>query len=46
MKLTHRDWAVAGFAPVLELGAERQDSNNDIFSYENRRALVGITRRF
>jgi len=46
LKLTHRDWAVAGFAPVLELGAERQDSTNDLYSYENHRALLGITRRF
>ncbi|MFG6532049.1 MULTISPECIES: surface lipoprotein assembly modifier [unclassified Sulfitobacter] len=46
MKLTHRDWAVAGFAPVLELGVERQDSSNDLYSYENHRVLLGITRRF
>lgn len=46
LKLTHRDWAVAGFVPVLELGVERQDSTSDIYRYENRRALLGITRRF
>src|SRR5690606_11637058 len=46
LRLTHRDWAVGGFAPVMEWGIERQKSTNELYSYENRRALIGLTRRF
>ncbi|SDN50999.1 Protein of unknown function [Lutimaribacter pacificus] len=46
LRLTHRDWAVGGFAPVLELGIERQRSTNTLYSYDNKRALIGVTRRF
>ncbi|WP_258094131.1 surface lipoprotein assembly modifier [Salipiger pentaromativorans] len=46
LKLTHRDWAVGGFAPVLELGVEKQRSTNTLYSYDNQRILIGVTRRF
>lgn len=46
LRLTHRDWAVGGFAPVLELGVERQRSTNTLYSYDNRRASIGLTRKF
>ena len=46
LRLTHRDWTLGGFAPVLELGIERQRSTNNIYSYDNTRAALGLTRRF
>ncbi|WP_204318821.1 surface lipoprotein assembly modifier [Pseudooceanicola aestuarii] len=46
LRLTHRDWTLAGFAPVLEVQAERQRSSNAIYSFDNRRASLGLTRRF
>jgi len=46
LRLTHRDLTLGGFAPVLELGIERQRSTNNIYSYDNTRAALGLTRRF
>lgn len=46
LRLTHRDWTIGGFAPVLELGIEKQRSSNSIYSYDNTRAAIGLTRRF
>lgn len=46
IRLTHRDWTLGGFAPVLELGLEKQRSSNSIYSYDNTRAAIGLTRRF
>jgi hypothetical protein len=31
---------------VLELGLEKQRSSNSIYSYDNTRAAIGLTRRF
>lgn len=46
LRLTHRNWTLGGFAPVLELGVEKQRSTNSIYSYDNTRAALGLTRRF
>lgn len=46
LRLTHRNWTVRGFAPVMELAVESQRSNNIIYSYENTSAAIGFTRRF
>jgi outer membrane protein len=42
----HRDWTIRGFAPVLEIGAERQFSNIPMRRYSNIRATVGASRSF
>lgn len=46
IKLIHRDWAMGGFVPVLELGIEKQRSTNRIYSYDNTRTALGLTRQF
>lgn len=42
----HRDWNMSGFAPMLEVGYERQHSTIPFFSYDNLRLNLGATRRF
>lgn len=46
IKLIHRDWAMGGFVPVLEIGIEKQRSTNRIYSYDNTRTALGLTRQF
>jgi hypothetical protein len=46
LRLTNRNWSFHGFAPVLELGVERQDSTNTFYDYSNTSALLGFTRQF
>jgi hypothetical protein len=46
LRLLHSRVSVAGFAPVLELGFERQRSTIPIYSYENAGVSLGLTRRF
>ena len=45
-RVMHRTVTVQGFAPVLELGYDRQGSNNPLNRYRNLRASVGFTREF
>ncbi|MFN4058848.1 MAG: surface lipoprotein assembly modifier [Roseinatronobacter sp.] len=42
----HRDFTVQGFAPVLEIGAERQSSNIPMRAFSNLRASIGASRNF
>lgn len=42
----HRDLSYRGFAPVMHLGAERQDSTIPSRGYTNFRASIGATRSF
>ncbi|MDD7970536.1 surface lipoprotein assembly modifier [Roseinatronobacter alkalisoli] len=44
--LMHRELTMQGFAPVLHLGVERQDSNIPSRSFSNIRASIGATRNF
>lgn len=44
--IMHRELTVRGFAPVLHLGVERQDSNIPSRSFSNMRASLGATRNF
>ncbi len=46
VQLTNQNWNYRGFAPVLKLGAEQQDSSIVLNSYRNLSASVGITRAF
>jgi len=46
LRVLHSRVAVAGFAPVVELGLERQRSTIPIYSYENMGLSLGLTRRF
>ncbi len=45
-RVLHRDWSWVGFAPVLEIGYERQQSSIPFFAYDNLRLSLGATRRF
>lgn len=45
-QMMHRDVTVMGFAPMLELGLERQNSNIPTARYENARVSLGVTRQF
>jgi outer membrane protein len=42
----HRELIVKGFAPVLEIGAERQTSTVPMRAFTNLRASIGATRNF
>lgn len=42
----HREISVYGFAPVLEIGAERQSSNIPMRGFTNMRASIGASRNF
>ena len=42
----HRDFTIRGFAPVLEIGAERQSSNIPMRAFSNLRASIGASRNF
>ncbi len=42
----HRDLTIRGFAPVLEIGAERQSSTIPMRAYTNLRASIGASRNF
>lgn len=46
VRVINRNWSAGGFTPVLELGLERQTSSIPLYSYENRRFSIGVTRRF
>ncbi|NNU82004.1 DUF560 domain-containing protein [Halovulum dunhuangense] len=46
LRLVNRNWAIGDFAPVVEIGYEKQSSTIAIFSYENTRLGLGITRSF
>jgi hypothetical protein len=46
LRVTNRNWSLSGFAPVLELGYEQRNSNIAIYSYDNTRVSLGLTRRF
>lgn len=46
LRLSNRNWNFQGFTPVLELGYETQDSSIPIYTYDNTRLSLGVTRRF
>ena len=46
IRIMNRNWSLSGFAPVLELGFEQRKSNIAIYSYDNQRVSLGLTRRF
>ncbi|MHC9236524.1 surface lipoprotein assembly modifier [Pseudooceanicola sp. 502str34] len=46
LRLLHRRLTLRGFAPVLELEAERQTSSVGFYGYENFAASLGLTREF
>lgn len=45
-QMMHRDVTLMGFAPMLEVGLERQNSNIPTAHYENARVSLGVTRQF
>ncbi|WP_226780793.1 surface lipoprotein assembly modifier [Oceaniglobus trochenteri] len=45
-RLHHRSFVVQGFAPVLDLRFERNDSTLPFHSYRNTGVSVGLTREF
>lgn len=45
-RVLHRDWVWSGFAPVLEVGYERQGSSIPFYAFDNLRVSLGATRRF
>lgn len=46
LRVSHARIKLYGFAPVLELARERQDSNIPLQRYDNTRAALTFTRRF
>lgn len=46
LRLLHGQVSFAGFAPVVELNLERQQSTIPLYSYENMGVSLGFTRRF
>lgn len=46
VRLLHREFRFKGFAPYVEYRYERNDSNIDLFSYDNHIGNIGITRKF
>lgn len=46
LRLNNSNWNAYGFSPVLELGLERQRSSIPIYSYDNTRISLDLTRRF
>jgi hypothetical protein len=44
--MMHRDLTVYGFAPVVQVGLERQHSNVPMRSYNNIKLSLGATRQF
>lgn len=46
VQFTNQNWSYGGFAPVLKLGVERQNSNIVINSYRNVTTSLGVTRSF
>ncbi len=46
LRLSNRNWNFQGFTPVLELGYETQDSSIPLYTYDNTRLALGVTRRF
>jgi hypothetical protein len=46
LRFTNRRLAIAGFAPRLQLGYWRNDSNLELFAFERWYAEVGVTRDF
>lgn len=45
-RLMHRDFTVRGFAPVLVMGYETQNSNVPMQAYNNIKLTLGATRNF
>ena len=46
VQFTNQNWNYRGFAPVLKIGIERQDSSIVLNSYRNVATSLGITRSF
>jgi hypothetical protein len=46
VQFTNQSWNYRGFAPVLKIGVERQNSSIVLNSYRNVAASLGITRSF
>ncbi|MWD27652.1 DUF560 domain-containing protein [Aquicoccus sp. SCR17] len=46
LRLTQGAYQVGGFAPVLEVEFERQDSTIPLYRFENLSTSIGLTRRF
>lgn len=46
IRLLHREFSFAGFAPYVEYRYEDNNSNIEFFSYDNHIGNVGMTRRF
>lgn len=42
----HREFSIYGFAPMVEMGVERQKSNVPMRSYDNIKVSLGATRNF
>ena len=45
-RIMHRTVSLSGFAPVLELGLDRQRSSLPLNAFRNARVSVGLTRQF
>ena len=46
IRLLHREFSFAGFAPYVEYRYEDNNSNIEFFSYDNHIGNIGVTRRF
>ncbi|MDQ2093815.1 surface lipoprotein assembly modifier [Rhodalgimonas zhirmunskyi] len=46
VQFTNQNWNYRGFAPVLRIGVERQDSSIVLNSYRNVATSIGFTRSF
>lgn len=45
-RIMHRTFALHGFAPVLELGLDRQKSTIPLYDFRNARLSIGLSREF
>ena len=46
LRLMHRAVSLRGFAPVMELGLDRQSSSLPLHAFRNARVSLGLTREF
>ncbi|WP_372841336.1 surface lipoprotein assembly modifier [Phaeovulum sp.] len=46
VQFTNQNWSYRGFAPVLKIGVEQQDSTIILNSYRNVATSIGLTRSF
>lgn len=46
LRVTHQNWSYKGFAPVLTIGVEKQNSSIVLNTFENVGASIGFTRSF